>query len=789
MASFSNPSYTDFYQPVSPDRISNLGGAEPPGFVDQIGHAYDYVRAGGEWAYQTGIETADVENTKKVEAAGYKLAPLFRLITEGRNIYAAGSEFQSIMAHNSPIAGPDERYEATTDFQKQVRDAYSHNREILAKAKAERPDLDIKDYQEMNDEVYRGIAAARTPDPRTGWLANMASGIIGGTAAIFSGTNPYAPLEALGLAFGGIGPSTLTRVATAGVVGAGLNVLPQLGGRRTLAEAGVPLSNDDLILSAGLGFAFGAGGQGLSELALGARGRARLNDSYGFMTATKRQEKYEKLYGPVATRGLYEEPPPAPPVVTPRAPIPSGVPEAINRNIPRLAQEANVVLDLHTATLAGKIRFAEDLDHTSKQLEVIGAAPQDFIPPTRSLKDTATVMPSIKTWLGPGIGDAPELPAVWQRQGRTVLDNIGVSEANARKLDPETFRKWDTVNKDLRAAEKELTEVARFHEAAAAKKTDMLDLRVAELNAKVERARSAEGKARAYDELSALMSYHKELTSIRPGGTKPPPIKGYDQIPLGERVATLTAKRDELFQDVERAVARADGLFGHPSAEREAYEEFWRPGAQDRINNPWRWPKGTKRRKGDKTPYEVTWLKGGKSTEQIFAERKLELPQDTSPLAAEGRQPGETQAQTATRVNTLERKTIDEEKADAFTQQVKDMIETLEKEATAPAVKLSPTTIKKVTADWIKDPAMKGWDLSLSGKVIDSTTGRVIGQADASGNLVMWPSMPAGLPIRDLNKLAGFEIDGKAVTLKEAYEDLLGDAEAHAAMTTCSVEP
>lgn len=786
MASFSNPSYTDFYQPISPDRISNLGGAEPPGFVDQIGHAYDYVRAGSEWAYQIGMETADDENARKAEKAGYKLAPLLRLITEGRNIHAAGSEFQSIIAHTSPIAGPDERYEATTDFQKQVRDAYLHNSEILAKAKAERPDLDIKDYHEMSDEVYRGIAAARTPDPRTGWLANMASGIIGGTGAIFTSANPYAPLETLGLAFGGVGPSTLTRVGTAGLVGAGLNVLPQMGGRRTLAEAGVPLSSEDLVFSAGLGFAFGAGGQGLSELALGARGRAKLNDAYGFLSLSKREAKHNALAFDLGPR---EPLPPAPPVVTPRTPVPSGVPEVFNQNIPRLAQEANIVLDLHTATLAGKIRFAEDLDHTAKQLEVIGAAPQDFIPPTRSLKDTATVMPSIKTWLGPGIGDAPELPAVWQRQGRTVLDNIGVSEANARKLDPETFRKWDAVNKDLRAAEKELSDVARFHEAAAAKKTDALDMRIAELHAKVERARSPQGKASAYDELSTLMTYHKELTSIRPGGTKPPPIKGYDQIQLGERVVTLTAKRDELFNDVERAVARADGMFGHPSAEREAYEEFWRPGAQDRINNQWRWPKGTKRRKGDKNAYEVTWLKGGKSTEQIFAERKLELPQDTSPLAAEGRQPGETQAQTAARVNTLERKTIDEEKADAFTQQVKDLIDTLEKEATAPAVKLSPTTIKKVTADWIKDPAMKGWNLSLSGKVVDTATGKVIGQADTNGNVVMWPSMPAGMPIRDLSKLAGFEIDGKAVTLKEAYEDLLGDAEAHAAMTSCSVEP
>jgi hypothetical protein len=756
---YSNPSNKDFYRPVDPSRISDLGGAEPPGFLDSIGRNYDYARAGSEWAYQTFMADADEANTRKVEAAGFKLEPVFQLLTEGRNIAAAGTEFQSIMAHNSPMPGPDDRYQAVTDFQKRVSDAVTHNKEVLAKAKLVDPTIET--YDEMHRKVKTGIARARTLDPRTGWFTQLAAGLIGGTAAIFSGANPYAPVEALGLAFGGVGPSTIARIGSAGVVGAALNVLPQLGGQETLSQAGVPLADRDIVMSAGLGAIFGMGGQGLSEFAMGARGRAIANDAYGFMSLAKRQYKRETFYGagkaeadrfmarpPAGTPPAEPLPPPPPP---PRQRLPSGVPEVFNQNIPKLARAANIVLDMHTATPAGRIRFAEDLDHVSRQLEVLGASVQDFSAPTRSLKESAAVIPTIKTWLGPGIGDAAPLPAMWQRRGRTVLDHAGVNEYDARQLDPGTFAKWDKATKALKEAEIELANAAKFRADALAGKTEALDRRIAELNKRVERARSATGKAAAFAEMEAAIKHHAELTTYRPGGTPPvSPTKELDHIALGQRVVALTAKRDEIFPLVERAMERADGAFGTPSAQRDAFEDFWRPGAESRINNAWRYPPGHKRPKGKKNAYEVTWLKGGKSTEQIFAERKLELPQDTHPLASEGKPPGETQIQTATRVNTLERKSIDEERADAFIKQTKDFIASLEA-----VTKELP--VPKAAGKQPVDPLV--------------------------------PSMPAGMTMEDLLTSKGFSVAGERATLKEAMEDLLGDAETHAIFTSCSVRP
>lgn len=742
MGALSNPDYDIGMM----GETSHMGGDEPPGLIGSIGTMYDYARAGSEWAYQRDIEAASNDNEKKLNAAGYKLKPVFSLLESGRNIHAAGTEFQSLIAHNAPMPGPDERYEAVTDFQKRVSEAVTYNKEVIARAKRERPDLNIQDYKEMNDQVYAGIAKARTLDPRTGWLSSLAGGLIGGTAAIFSGANPYAPLEAIGLAFGGVGTSTASRIVTAGVAGATLNVVPQLGGRETLAQAGVPLSNDDLIMAGGLGMIFGAGGQALGELALGARGRARANDAYGFLTLSKRAEKY----GPIADRREFvptpEQPPPPPAPPPPATPVPSGVPGVIEAHVPRLAREANIILD-QAPTPAAKVRMAMDLDHAAPQLEVIGAAPQDIIPPTRALRDSATAMPTIRTNQGPRLDmDAPELPPAWKRAARAPEDSGAVTETLARQGDPETFAKWDKVNTELKAAERQLAEVVKFHAAAKLGKADMLDQHLLALADKAERARSPVGKAAVHAEIDELVKYHQGLIETRPGGTPPAPIKGYDRITLGQRVVGLTEKRDQVFGDVERAMARADNRWGLPSAQRDALEDQLRPGATDRINRQWAWPKGVKRSKNRaKSPYEVNILKGP-TTEELFAERKLELPQQTDPLASEGRQPGETPAQTATRVNDLTRKAIDETEADKFVTTLKDFIKTLEDKTTSMRV-----------------PKVK------------------------PGEEPVIPTMPAGMALSDLAKVKGFEVDGVPMTFREAIDDLLGDAEAHAAVSSCSL--
>lgn len=764
MVNYSNPLYEDALASRD-NEIGTSGGDEPPGLIGGIASGFAYANAGNSFRYQYQITQLDNANQKKIEAAGFKLEPMFELVDPvvgGLRIYGPQSDFQSIVAEGSDFPGKDERYDSQSELKSRVRKAYALNRDVIAKARAARPELGIQTYEEMDEYTLSEIRKQRTIDPRMGFWGDVGF-FAGGTANIGNlVTNPWAPVEIAGLAFGGIGPTVATRVATLGVANAALAVLPQLGGRRALERAGVPLSNEDLLYSGAMGAGGGVLGGLLGEGLAGSAGRAASNKAFSFMSLSKRQSRIGER---PAALDLWppDEPPAAPAPLLPPIPAPSRpppeprVPEAfaarraadekiIDAALPRMAREAKRVLN-KAETAAARIRLAQDLDHTAAQMEVFGAAPQDFIPPTRALRESATAVPDIRTYLGPGVGDVPELPATWKRAARDADPNV--SETLARQIDPETFTRWDRITSELRAAEKTLADTSRFHEAAAAKKTDALDARINALQDKVDRARSAEGKASAQAEIDEAIRYHDELTSIRPGGTKPaPPSKGYDQIALGERVVELSARRDLLAQDVERAIARAEKRYGLPSAQRDALEDELRPGATDRILSPWRWPKGAKRRKDKpKSVYEIKLLKGP-TQEEIFAERKLELAQESSPLAAEGRMPGETQAQTATRVNDLERKNIDEVTANAFATQVRDFLKTLEEKTTRMPVPPKP------------------------------------GEPE-----LIIPSMPSGMSMADLSVWKGFEVNGKPGTLKDAMEDLLGDAEAHAAMTSCSIVP
>lgn len=768
MVSYSNPLYEDALVPRG-DETGTSGGAEPPGLIGGIATGFAYANAGNAYRYGYQMTQLDNANQKKIEAAGFKLEPMLDLVDPVlgglQGPYRPQADFQEIIAEGSAFPGKDERYDSESNLKTRVRQAYALNRDTIAKAKAARPDLDIQTYEEMDAYTLSEIRKQKTVDPRMGLWGEVGF-FIGGMANIGNlVTNPSAPVEMAGLLFGGVGPSVASRVATMAAANAALNVLPQLGGRRALERAGVPLSNEDLLFSGVIGAAGGALGGLLGEGLSGSAGRAASNKAFSYMSLSKRQSRLGErpelldLWPP-------DEPPPPPTPMLPPIPAPSRpppeprVPERfdtrraaderiIENALPRLARETKAVLN-QAETASARIRMAQDLDHTSKQMEVFGAAPQDFIPPTRALRESATAVPDIRTYLGPGIGDAPELPMVWKRAARDADPNV--SETLARRIDPETFTRWDRVTSELKAAERALHETAAFHEAAATGKLNVLDARIAALQDKVDRARSAEGKAAAQAEIDEAIRYHDEIAAVRPGGTKPPPpSKAFDQISLGGRVIELTARRDKLAQDVERAIARAEKRYGLPSAQRDALEDALRPGAEDRILSPWRWPKGTKRRKDKpKSVYEIKLLKGP-TQEELFAERKLELAQETSPLAMEGRQPNETQAQTATRVNDLERKQIDETMSNAFVKQVKDFITALEEKTTKMAVPKAPLKPGE------EEPIL--------------------------------PSMPSGMTLADLSQWKGFDVNGKPGTLKDAMEDLLGDAEAHAAMNSCSLVP
>jgi hypothetical protein len=825
--------------------LDQMATEEPVGLLGGVKQGFASANAGNAFRYHYEITELDTANQKRLRQAGFEPKPMFELVSPWGGLggaYGGQTEFQDIVAINSDIMGPDDRYQARTSYQKSIRDAFAENRQMIEKAKAARPDLGIQSYDEMHQQVLSHIASQRFVDPRMGFWGDVGA-FVGGMANMGNlATNPWAPVELLSMAFGGVGPNVASRVASLAAVNAAMAVAPQIEGRKALEQAGVPLTNEDLAWSAAYGGVAGVLGGLLGEALIGSVGRAHLNDRYSFITLSDRQRKFEKLMARSKAPEPEAPPPPEPPPPPP-APLVKyrgGVADEIGAQFrqeptvfhsdfgaldPPTAKDRALmtVLDLHATTKAEAVRLAKDLDHAATQMEVTGIAPQDMIAVGTRLEANATGEPSVRTYLGAGVHNVPELPPAWRRAAKGVESNA-VLETLAKKLDPETFIKWDKTKKALAEAQQDLADVSAFHEAAAARKTDVLAKRVDELQNKIDRQKSDAAKAETYAEIEALTKYHNEIASVRGGGFRPTPLKGFDEFALAERVAMLTAKRDEIFASVERAVARAEGLWGLPSAQREALEDELRPGAVNRISSSWRWPKGHKRPKGaKKNNYEVKLLKGP-TQEEVFAERKLQLEQEADVFANVGRKANETPAETATRVNELRLEPLEKEAA-AFIANVKDFIGSLEavskKQPTgiAPTVKAGAGVIPKGTVmsgttgsyivgfntagggkvklldDSIVSVTKYGNDIMDGRDIIDpSAVKAFIEPGDKDWTQVIQPMrMPAGMSMADLQavtkQMGGFEVNGKSASIEDALNDLLGDAEASLAISTCSVRP
>src|SRR6187399_3005963 len=131
---------------ISPDQIA---ASEPDGFLGGIRQGFSSANAGNAFRYHYEITDLDTANQKLVKQAGFELDPMFELVSPWGGLggaYGGQTEFQDIVAINSEIQGPDDRYQARTSYQASIRDAFAKNRETIEKAKAARPDLGIRTY-------------------------------------------------------------------------------------------------------------------------------------------------------------------------------------------------------------------------------------------------------------------------------------------------------------------------------------------------------------------------------------------------------------------------------------------------------------------------------------------------------------------------------------------------------------------------------------------------------------------------------------------------------------------
>jgi len=695
------------------------GGEQPPTFFGSVPVGFNATVAAGGYSYYTHVERLYDENAQKLKEAGFNPPALFydnRYYTSkpyevftGAGAHKAASDFQAIMNEHSPFPGVDERYQEDNYDRSKFRTQLNDVRGMIYKAQIARPDLGIKSMEDIHNEAIGQIKhdLLRAADPRAP-TGSMLMQMLGGAPAILGESNPYAAYEAMSW-FIAPGSTTVGRIVGQGVLQAGLSYLETEASRPIYQQVfGTDLDNSDIIKATIGGFIGGAIGQGIGEFAIGKNARLALNESRSWMSLSKRAARQkaleEQAYGPLTTSAGWRPGEPVPPAtpavpVAPSPDVPTGgqvkltmpewmnPPPAIAATVPRGDRVRLGILQGLADEKATQVRWAVDLDHIAPQLDMPGVTVHDLIPPTRPMDSAATNMPAVRVNNGPSLIDPGQTlnmtPGLQRRILGWGIDTVkdflnrkfpGEFDVTrmARELDPETFAKFDKINAALRKATAEFTTASRFREAAKAGDVKALAEHIQALEAKASRTKGAEGLAKVQEEIAQAQQYAEQLRGTRLGEGAPPPSRAYDVVALRQRVEDVIASRDAVFQDLERAVARADKAWSLKKAESEALDRELRAEANDYVGQPWRDNK-PRPRNAKKTSYEKTLDRAEK---EFMAEKKPEPPQLQDPLATKNPKANETMAETATRVNKLR---IDEQAdlANEFAAQAKKLTEIL----------------------------------------------------------------------------------------------------------------
>jgi len=876
---------TDYVQPpnpllieADPTRLSTWGGENPPiGFIAGAKSGYAAAVANNRYAYQLRVGDALDANTDLLEKAGYHPPQLvqtaFHIPIIGsyfsfRNA-EQGTMFQAIMAHGADIGGPDERYANATAASSKLREDIAITNKMIDEAKAKNPELGIRTLDEIHNGVVTQLQRDMSIDHHRSWIAAIGA-FIGGTGNIVSPSDPFAPIKAATAPFGGIGTRSAYRILSMGVVQAGLGLTEEAtdpAARRRLL--GMPEETaGEIAYSTAQNFVFGMAFGALGEGLAGQHGRAAMNESYKWLSISKREAQlapmripppeppvevpepppidigalaarpagptaFERLGGP-GLPGLPRGklPTTAAAALAEQIPIPregvSGVnaPEmtegAALAHVPRDQRASAVILD-RFKTKSTKVRAAKTLDHVDAQMGIDGVAPQDLTAPTRPLSPTATLMPDVRVWNGPGAGIVNNVTPWMQRWISKRVDHLiekdpGIEPAElaAREYDPETWKKKDKILADLNKEKANLQRVIDLHSKVAAGDKKALDATIRAQEAERMRTRSPGGKARVLQEQIASHAYFKELQKTRPGGTRPPAPKHLDEIVIAERIKALEAKNDAIFEDVQRSFSESQGALDLTPEAREALETYIRGTTRDWINSSFRWPKDVKRLRKEKSPYDIKQTVGPTKAE-LFKQRELDMAQLSDPLATEGAVAGEGPIDIATRVNKTKLEAMAEPKPeDVFTSIGKFMedqgivakAEAVEPEA--PKTALPKERVAQINADWLKDPQIvEGWQLDTRGNVVDQKTGNIIGHLESEAEMMarakaegligrpggkppglmpkpVVPRLPSGEAYGNLAKLTGFDLDGENVGIAKAWEDVKAELEAFDVFNKCS---
>lgn len=514
-----------------------------------------------------------------------------------------------------------------TTLRARAKELLGSRNEIIAKAKAARPDLKIMNYDEMRADVVRqGQEAAAFANTRPSLGANI-GGFLGQMAGFFDPrTNA---LGIASLAAGGVGRTVAMRILSQFGFNAGIEAVEQVTGvRENMQWFGLNPTIADSLIQIGVAGALPAGLQAFGEALIGPTARAALNRPTPPTPYVQRLRRWKVAPG----EGI-------PQYTSPIGPNEiQDYPRLPEYGFPRIPTAEQAVLNQMGLTPMMRPRMGGDLDHAARGADVFGATPNDLLPPTRPYGTAASVIPEPRGWQGPGMDDfAPELPPMWASIGRG--HDVTIDEV-ARLMDPEPFNAIDRLAKQIKETQNQLKAAARVtRELTGAGRfgTPELQAQRADLIAQLRRAKTDASRQKIQKQITELED------AAKPGGKAP---TRFQVEPLAKKLADLQAKQREYFPLAERAIAHAQGRWDLANTDRAAFADWYL--SQQGVPEA----KRPKPPKGER----VVELTKGPSHPTEYAEGMADIEHLRDPRAAAEAPRNELAIDTVTRVSEVRAK-------------------------------------------------------------------------------------------------------------------------------------
>lgn len=509
------------------------------GFFKGFEYAYQaQTRAAAVYGIQAAMWDEEDQQVQAMRRAGIEDVPV---LTPGQSDFWQG------------LVNPGNEYLDAARFYENggdpaVADQLSSFDKRIEDLRAKYPDLGLQTSREMWDTVRSKAQAAEanTTTARNDF-GGAVGGFLGGTiAALNPNTDPW---NFATLPVGGAGRNVLTRVLGQGLAQGVIESINQFTGvSEQRGLLGLDNSLADAATRVGGAAIGGALVQGAGELF-----------SFGVkrMFRSRPADPVPDLPPPV------REAPPAP-VTVPQGVVPAD-PAIAARSL--VSDPARYAAFLHeyspySGTRAGKARTVLDLDYTASRLDDWTNVERPWELPPRT--DTAPPQP----------GNFVKLPDLKENVARANVDMI------ARRVDPDTFRKYDVLADEKRAYKIRLDQEAAARPKLVESNAELARIGddIARVDDKIARAGAMKAKKLRTQKAELVAERDALMQTMNEGDTSNMAAMRAAMMRVDERMRDLAPL-------VSRAYARAKSKWDVNSSEHEAVIAMIREGRKDIQQN------------------------------------------------------------------------------------------------------------------------------------------------------------------------------------------------------------